>query len=970
MTKRKNIAVYAPPWEIVNRLLKCRESKDENRLVENAEFYCTVFNDYPTGKDDLIARFSVSISHDKRLSQLRFSFKNGSVEWFFSIPVKCIPADTFECVLLGRSTLGELLYEVLNSYEGEMFDEILTADKVEKSFLSWDDYVRQLGVYDEKGLLTFNTEAIRERLNRQNFVWYYGCSCSGKSYMGIRQLDLYKNPRIAYNPCFSAEYEYEIVKLMLFYGENISLLIDDVQCDTEKAKELFSIIAEQKSSFKQRNVFVFLISWTDLLKNEPDKDNYFAQFEGWFDPVEANTSKYLPLLKDKIGNTGLRDICGNNLALLNTARKVVSNKHINDPEKTLFDAFIGTKETDKLLSIYKLCVLGTYAYLVEPKSLQTDISPRDLSTIKIVDGKYYAGHKEICRFLSQYIERNARTLGIEQLPKPDTVVYDYIQGIGMSKQWKAIKQLIDEQGEESLQNVSPIWKGLHRFEQEISSQTQKDPTWKNTPSSMFFVLKAASLLGTFSDYDKATNPDLDKPININPKYKKVISNFCDKFQVTDNRIEVRFEDILTTHDFVLIRERMIEEDKNATAPLPYEYGETIDSTRAHKNWLLGLVVGLASELKQFDRKDLLSVAVNTLFSLQDPSGFWYPKRVPWITARVLIGLYQAGYTDSNSSVKKGVEFLIQSLGEDDHWEAHTGGWNTPYETSSLCLEAIFNNCGRDALGHKQKLNRVVNYLLATKAEWMRDDLVVDGTATACCLLKEGVGEDRDLFGYIQKLCEDRIYSIVEKNPDLNLEEKQSCETTQIAWYIMDYCWYYLSANLSDMLNQFVTRSLRTSEEAMNTMDSKFTIFFSYSEDSESTVNRIQRISAYLRERGYNVKCYADEPVGTSMITFMQDIPNADLILVFGSKSYKEKALTINGRGGGVFFENLVLAQLFIQNNMDKIIPIAFERGISFDESFPPPFGTNKGLRCPRVTENFLKDLAEKIEEKLGGTQNV
>ena len=147
------------------------------------------------------------------------------------------------------------------------------------------------------------------------------------------------------------------------------------------------------------------------------------------------------------------------------------------------------------------------------------------------------------------------------------------------------------------------------------------------------------------------------------------------------------------------------------------------------------------------------------------------------------------------------------------------------------------------------------------------------------------------------------------------------------------------------------------------------IFISYSENSQSTIKRIQKVSAYLRNSGYSVWCYADEPLGSNMVSFMQNAPMADVILIMGSKRYKEKSLKIRSytdKGSGVFFENLILSQMFIQNTMDKIIPIAFEQGTSFEDSFPPPFSTNKGISGYRVTDSFLENLVRKIEEKLNG----
>ena len=183
---------------------------------------------------------------------------------------------------------------------------------------------------------------------------------------------------------------------------------------------------------------------------------------------------------------------------------------------------------------------------------------------------------------------------------------------------------------------------------------------------------------------------------------------------------------------------------------------------------------------------------------------------------------------------------------------------------------------------------------------------------------------------------------------------------------MDFCWDVLYTQLPKLLNEFVKRSLQEknseSEEAMK----DYKIFISYSEDSKNTVNRIKKVSAYLRQKGYTVWCYADEPLGVNVVTFMQKAPEADVILVMGSKNYKEKSLLIDekGSGSGVFFENLVLSQMFIYNKMKKIVPIAFEQGTSFEDSFPPPFSTNKGLCGYRVTTKFLENLAKQINNTL------
>lgn len=932
------------PLETVQKIYALVPNSSSKLNIQNIDLYQTIFNSFTSKYDAFVKHFNIAINLQAKNKLLSFCFYLNYSDWKIAIPMKEIATVDFESFLFGKLTFWDFLRSVVLS-KNVFIGTQLSTMQIEDALSSWNRYVSQLGYNEEKHLLNFSDAEIRQALNTNNIVWYYGSSCSGKSYMGIREVQVLNASKIAYNPCFSHEYEYELVKLLLCYGENISFLLDDLQCDVEKAKELFLLISSVKSSFADRNIHVFLISWVSLIA-----DKNFSAYQTMFSAIESDTFRYISQLQKRISDEKLKKVCGSNLALLNVAGTVITKRNVKDPERFLFEAFIKTKDDNKLLIIYRLCVLGTYEYLIPVDSVHMQITSSDITTIKIINKKYYVGHKEICRFLSAYISSHNKELGLATLPEQDKIIYDYIQGIESVNQWKSIKQLIGEQGEESLQNVSPIWKGLHCFEQEIASQTHKDPTWGNTPSSMYFVLKVATLLGVVSEY------------------KTVLNNFCSKFVVDGSKVVVKYDEIATTNDFEQIKRRMIEEDCSNSV-YGYERGVDFDCNRAHKNWLLGLIVGLKNELVQFGHEDLYETAVSELFAEQDSSGGWYPKRVPWISARVLIGLSQAGFTASNDKVSKGVSFLLRCLGTSDHWNAHTGNWNTPYETSSLCLEAIFNSKTRLMGSKKNAVNKVIQYLLNTKTDWMKDDKVVDGSATACCLLKN-YDYSPDLIEYIQKLCDQRIYNIVAKNSELNLSEQQSCETTQVAWYVMDFCWDVLYTHLPDLLNQFVTRSLQNKDNmGGNTMANAHNIFISYSENSQSTIKRIQKVSAYLRNSGYSVWCYADEPLGSNMVSFMQNAPMADVILIMGSKRYKEKSLKIRSytdKGSGVFFENLILSQMFIQNTMDKIIPIAFEQGTSFEDSFPPPFSTNKGISGYRVTDSFLENLVRKIEEKLNG----
>jgi hypothetical protein len=62
----------------------------------------------------------------------------------------------------------------------------------------------------------------------------------------------------------------------------------------------------------------------------------------------------------------------------------------------------------------------------------------------------------------------------------------------------------------------------------------------------------------------------------------------------------------------------------------------------------------------------------------------------------------------------------------------------------------------------------------------------------------------------------------------------------------------------------------------------------------------------------------------------------------------------------VWFETGILAQSYMNENYDKIIPIAFDE---FEDSFASPFSLNKGIRVKKVDKFFLKSLTLKLNDK-------
>jgi len=910
---------------LFNRYRDIQHTPLEGRIANNFSLYRELFQTITITENQEFAKLKVNLHfYGEGSSQLNLLLDHSYLDIFLDI--REIKTEDFDDFIFGRKSITDII-ETCCLAVGVDIIGINFFESFYNAYESWNSYLNRIG-YDETNLISLpETSKMKDSLANNHVVWCHNKSCSGKTYTAISLLKHHKK-RTVYNPCFESSCSYDFVKVLLALGSDFSLLIDDIQCDIEKAKEIMELICNNYHRFAEKNIQIFIASWSSLLT-----ENEFRKYSSILPTFTTNIRDCIELLKSKIKDKSLLSVCGDNIALLNAASKVDTGNSDNSKER-LFKVFVRTSNEDKMKQIHKLCVLGMYEYAASREFLgYPTVSSDDINTLKITGLRYYVGHREICQFVASYIEQ----LKIAGLQQRYTIIREYIMSIDNAKKWKMLKQLVGEDGAEDLSAVSPIWNTLNCFEQEIRTQTQKDSSWGNTPSSMYFVLNTAALLG------------------IAEEYQNVLTSFCSKFILSEVHplISLKYDEIKTTNDFEQIRSRMIGEDRYLNYD-SFESGDIFDCNTAHKNWVLGLIVGLKNQLIGSGYENLYNKAITELFSIQNSDGSWYPKRVPWVTARIIIGLSQAGHTVSNKHVDKAVNYLFLILGNASFWDAHTGGWNSIYETSSLCLEAIFKS------GYMYESNdavlRVSNYLLQHKDDWMANNNEIDGSATACSLLKI-IGIKHDLLKYITDLCERCIYNTVSGNEKLDLNQYQSCNTTQIASYTIELCWYIFERDLPSLLEQFVKRSLYKDES--ETKEKKMRkIFISYSEDSKNHIKRIRTISDRLKSEGYIVYFYADAPLGTNNIEFMQNIDNCDIIIIIGTSKYKEKAMAI--KTGGAFFEENVIGSIYMNKKYESIIPIAFG---DFADSFPTPFNLNKGIRCKRVDANFLNIIVEGINKK-------
>lgn len=856
-----------------------------------------------------------------------FEIKTSANSVNFQVELNDINFDLLTQLLFGQIKCSDFLYKnskLINNQQ--VFGDIEKTSK--EALVSWEKFIERIGYKEGDFFVSDETYTARKMIDDENILWCYNKSCTGKTFLGIYTLTYCNYSKYVYNPAVENTCDINFLKLLIEYGMDCALLIDDLQCDVEFAKILLDFISIHKLDIKSRNIHIFLISWSSLVQASD-----FVRYKEELPTIETKPKKFINMMKDKLNNQKLLEICEDNLALISAALRLERKKtrigNNNNNAAELFRCFVQTTDEEQLKLIHILAVLGTYEFetpLLFIKYFGT-LRLKDVITAKVIGNSIFLAHRTISNFIARYIENECLITVYER----KEIIKRYINYIDNRKKWKALIHLIGENNQSDVLSVSPLWNLMYEFQSNLKRQTSIDPSWENTPSSMYFVISTANMLGVVDEY------------------RDVIEALCANFTLNEKQVIVKYDDLQTTFDFIKIKERMIEEDEE-NASKDYESGKSINLETIHKNWLYGLMIGLKNVLIDFGHKDLIDRIEIELIESQEPEGYWYPKRVPWVTARILIGLTEAGYTIKDNFIKKGVEYLISSI-KDEKWEAHTGGWNNVFETSSLCLEALIK-CGVDC--ENGLVNDVVNYLLRNSQMWMLENNEIDGTTTACSLLKI-IGIQDSLLTYINELAKRNIHNIVDMTRELDYDNVQSCKITQIAYYVIELCWYILEKDIPNLLDDFIARSeLEMEVGKMNNVQ----IFISYSEDSPYHIKKIEKIVDHLENEGYIVYFYAKAPLGTNNMEFMQKINKCDATIVIGTKKYKEKSTEI--RAGGAFFEACVLSREFMNSNYEKIIPIAFDE---FNESFPEPFAINKGMRAKRVDQRFLKNLSTELKNK-------
>jgi len=229
-----------------------------------------------------------------------------------------------------------------------------------------------------------------------------------------------------------------------------------------------------------------------------------------------------------------------------------------------------------------------------------------------------------------------------------------------------------------------------------------------------------------------------------PAWRAVAAHIRTRFRYGGPALPSSVDDLTSDYtDFPAIVQAMVGEETTRELRAGHERGGEVDVDRFYRTWVLGLLLGFEGVALEPDPErlqQLLSIAA----AEQDHRGGWfYPMRVPWVTARVVLGLCQAGQTyEGSEMVRRACDWLRRPVSEggalESWWHSGTGLWNTDEATTAMCLTALHRADAPINAG----MRIAMAWLVEQRAQWRRPDHEIDLALVVEALLLDGAdGQD-------------------------------------------------------------------------------------------------------------------------------------------------------------------------------------------------------------------------------------
>lgn len=289
--------------------------------------------------------------------------------------------------------------------------------------------------------------------------------------------------------------------------------------------------------------------------------------------------------------------------------------------------------------------------------------------------------------------------------------------------------------------------------------------------------------------------------------------------------------------------------------------------------------------------------------------YFYPARVPWVTARMLLAL--CAYKDRKHSkevnaLKNGMSNYLNEIcinvrsrsNEYAVWMAGTGRWNSVLETTMMCTFALIR-----AGQMNQNTEKGINYINSQRGKWFKKDNIADGIwayETICCANNASKNADRikEIHKYIKEtfdISADPIIEQIKKN-DKSLGDSHIANSlcSLVNEFIGLIRTQYLIQESPFDTEDYVKMDSRKKFRDIDLVDNlgelttKPSVFISYNTAASDYVDEIHE---KIKKEALVIRFTNDDETGVrtwgSFHEFMKSIKYQDFAVLVISKAYLE-----------------------------------------------------------------------------------
>ncbi len=478
--------------------------------------------------------------------------------------------------------------------------------------------------------------------------------------------------------------EFLNISMNTHHSSETIVVIDNIHNSPESVEIIYKNIDLIRKS--NSNIKLIIIGWPHL--NETI-NNIFANITiiniNSVDIIDELIHSELNQNLEEKYSDGIKHLANKDVLVATQIIKYVKSENVLPTKeiigKIMFDIIVKNNiiSADAIKILYYIAILGQFEIQTSYKFLES-ISKSgideliDLQIVKYNKNKQYCflGHRSLNNQLVLYLEKTF--MKDNKLYAVD-VVSDYIMKADKNQIINIIERL-DLNNIKLTNNkkvLKTLWNTFSYLQEKLYTQLKDDITWNN---NLYSSIQACNTLA-YMEFDEKAKYQLEKE-------KEYIDGVCG---LNDSNEFVKYLDSTEEIDITQIIKAMKEDDNLFSKN---ESHDKIDHDRFYKTYTIGMMLGFETIFNNNSEK--INKYINLIREIQEEDGSFYPRRVPWVTARTIISLTKAGLNYQNSDiVRKACDWLLSEKNKNlsqGEWKSGTGYWNTNINVTLLCMEAL------------------------------------------------------------------------------------------------------------------------------------------------------------------------------------------------------------------------------------------------------------------------------------------